>query len=68
MTAQIQSTNDNERRTPWQALRAWLTDIAEGMDYDPQEYANVMIRELWQKVELLETRVNELEGRDQHAA
>ena len=62
MTAQIRNTNDNERRTPWQALRAWLTAIDEGMNFDPFEYANSMVQLLAKRVELLEKRVNELDS------
>ncbi len=68
MTVQIETTNEDQNTTRWQTLRRWITAIDEGMNYDPQEHANGMIRHLWQKVEQLETRVNELEGRDERAA
>ncbi len=68
MTVQIETADEDQNTTRRQKLRAWITAIDEGMNYDPQEHANGMIRHLWQKVEQLETRVNELEGRDQRAA
>lgn len=62
MTAQIQTTNDNERRTPWQALRAWFTALDEGMNFDPHEYTNSMVQLLSKRMEQLETRMNELDS------
>ena len=68
MTVHTETADEDQKTIRWQTLRRWLTAIDEGMNYDPQEYANGMIRHLWQKVEQLETRVNELEGRDLRAA
>ncbi len=68
MTRQIETAVAEQNSSRWQKLQTWLTAIDEGMNYDPQERANGMIRHLWQKVEQLETRLSELEGRDQRAA
>ncbi len=68
MTAQTETTNVKQNLTPGRKLRAWLTTLEQAMAYDPQEHAAEMIRHLWQKVEQLESRVNELEARDQRAA
>jgi hypothetical protein len=63
MTIQVETVNKDQKRSRWHATKNWLTVIAEGMDYDPQEYANSMVRHLQQKVEQLESRVNEIEGK-----
>ncbi len=68
MTVQIETTNVKQNLTRGQKLRAWLTALDQAMAYDPQEHADAMTRHLWQKVEQLEIRVIELEGRDQRAA
>ena len=68
MTVQIEAADEDQKNTRLQKLRAWITAIDEGMNYDPQEHANGMIRHLWQKVEQLETRVNELQRNDKRTA
>ena len=68
MTIQARSTNHDQTTNRWQALKKWLKAIDEGMNYDPQEHAVAANRHLWQKVEQLETRINELEGLDQRVA
>ena len=68
MTVQIEAADEDQQYTRLQKLRAWITAIDEGMNYDPQEHANGMIRHLWQKVEQLETRVNELQRNDKRTA
>jgi hypothetical protein len=62
MTIQVETVNKDRKRSRWHTTKNWLTVIAEGMDYNPQEYANSMVRHLLQKVEQLERRVNEIEG------
>ena len=42
--------------------------LDQAMSYDPQEHRDVIAKTLWDKVAQLETRVNELEGRNQHVA
>ena len=63
MTVQVETVNKDRKRTQWDMMKRWLTAIDEGMNYDPQEYTNTMVRYLLQKVEQLETRVNELEDK-----
>ena len=63
MTVQVETVNNDRKRTHWRAMKRWLTAIDEGMNYDPQEYTNTTVRHLLQKVEQLETRVNELEDK-----
>ena len=38
------------------------------MSYDPHEHRDVIARTLWDKVAQLESRVNDLEGREQRVA
>ena len=61
MTVHAETANERRKSTPWQTLRKSLTAIYEGMNYDPHEYANEMVRHLFQEVEQLQTRVSELE-------
>jgi len=68
MTVQIETTNQDQTTSRWQTLKKWLRAIDESMNYDPQEHAAAANRHLWQKVEQLETRINELEGLDQRVA
>ena len=63
MTVQVETVNKDRKRTHWHTMKRWLTAIDEGMNYDPLEYTNTMVRHLLQKVEQLETRVNELEDK-----
>lgn len=42
--------------------------IEQAMSSDPQEHRDAIVKHLWEKVAQLETRVNELEGRNQHVA
>jgi len=63
MTVQVETLNEDRKHTRWQSIKKWLTAFDEGMNYDPHEYANTMVRNLLQKVEQLETRVNEIEDR-----
>ncbi len=61
MTAQIETVNKERKQTRWQTTMRWLKAFDSGIDYDPDEYASTMLRHLLQKVEQLETRVNEIE-------
>ena len=61
MTVQIETTNVEQNPTLGRKLRTWLTAIDQAIAYDPREHADTVIRQLWKKVEQLETRVNELE-------
>ena len=63
MTVQVESVNKDRKKTRWQTTKAWLMAIDKGMNYDPHEYANTMVRHLLQKVEQLEARVNEIEDK-----
>lgn len=63
MTVQVETVSKDHKQTRWQTTKRWLTAIDGGMNYDPHEYANTMVRLLLQKVEQLETRVNELEDK-----
>jgi len=68
MKAKIETTKEEGKRSRWQRPAASLTAIDQAMSYDPQEHRDATVKHLWKKVEQLETRVNELEGRDQRAA
>lgn len=68
MTVQIETSKVKQSFTRGHKLRAWLTTLDQAMAYDPQEHRDATVTHLWKKVEQLETRVNELEGRDQRAA
>ncbi len=46
-------------------LQAWLTAFEQAMNYDPQENTDTIIRHFRDEVAQLETRVIELEGRNQ---
>lgn len=65
MTVPTETRNEDQKTTAWQTLRHWLTAIDEGIHYDPQEHTREFVKHLWQKVEGLEARVNELEGCNQ---
>lgn len=64
MTVQVEALSEDRTQTRWQSIKLWLNAIEGAMDYDPHEYANTMVRQLTQKVEQLETRVNEIESGD----
>jgi len=61
MPAQVETRNADKKHTRWHAMKRWLKQVDEGMNYDPQERANTMIRQLSRKIEQLGTRVNEVE-------
>lgn len=68
MTEKIEITNAGDNRSRWQKLTAALAAIDQAMSYDPQEHRDVIAKTLWDKVAQLETRVNDLEGREQRVA
>ncbi len=61
MFAQVETKNTGQRHTRWHTMKRWLRDVDEGMNYDPQEHANALIKLLSRKIERLEARVNEIE-------
>ena len=63
MTVQVETVNKDRQQSRWHTTKNWLMTIDEGMKYDPHEDANTMVRHLLQKVEQLETRVNEIEDK-----
>lgn len=63
MTVQTKTAIEDRAQTRWQTIKRWLTAIDEGMNYDPHEYANTNVRHLLQKVEQLEARVAQVEGK-----
>ena len=63
MTVQVETLNGDRTHARWQSIKKWLTAIDDAMNYDPNEYADTMVRNLSKKVEQLETRVNEIEDR-----
>jgi hypothetical protein len=63
MTVQVETVNKARKQSHWQTTKRWLMAIDENMNHDPHEYANTMVRHLLQKIEQLETRVNEIEDK-----
>ena len=68
MTGQIESAIAEQNPSRWQKLLAWLTAFEQAMAYDPQEHTDATIRELREEVARLETRVIELEERNERTA
>ena len=68
MTTKTENCKAEDNRSRWQKLTTSLTALDQAMSYDPQEHRDATVKHLWKKVEQLETRVNELEGRDLRAA
>jgi len=68
MTTNIEVTKKENRRSRWQKLTTSFMAMDQAMSYDPQEHRDAIVKHLWEKVAQLETRVNELEGRNQHVA
>ena len=68
MTTNIEVTKKENRRSRWQKLTASFMAMDQAMSYDPQEHRDAIVKHLWEKVAQLETRVNELEGRNQRVA
>ncbi len=68
MATNIEVTKKEYRRSRWQKLTASFMAIEQAMSYDPQEHRDAIVKHLWEKVAQLETRVNELEGRNQRVA
>ena len=63
MTVQIETVNNDRNQSRWNTTKRWLKAIDASMNHDPNEYADTVIRHLLQKIEQLETRVNEIEAR-----
>lgn len=68
MTGQIESAIAEQNPSRWQKLLAWLTAFEQAMAYDPQEHTDATIRQLREEVARLETRVIELEERNERTA
>jgi uncharacterized protein YceH (UPF0502 family) len=68
MTGQIESAIEEQIPSRWQKLLAWLTAFEQAMAYDPQEHTDATIRQLREEVARLETRVIELEERNERTA
>ncbi len=52
----------------WHRLMARLATFEQAKTFNPHERTDANVNHLWHKVEILETRVNELAGRDQKIA
>ena len=65
MTGQIETAIAEQNPSRWQKLKAWLTTFEQAMAYGHLEYTDESIRHLREEVARLETRVIELEGRNQ---
>ena len=65
MTRQIETAVAERNSSRWQKLQAWLTAFEHAMNYDPQENTDTTIRHFRDEAAQLETRVIELEGRNQ---
>ncbi len=65
MTGQIETPIAEQNPSRWQKLLARLTAFEQAMNYDPRAHTDATIRHLRQEVARLETRVAELEGRNQ---
>ncbi len=61
MTGQIELAVEEQNPTRWQKIATWLTNFEEAINYDPQAHANARIKYLSERLERLESRVNELE-------
>ena len=68
MTVQIKTAFAEQNPSRWQKTLARLAAFEQAMAYDLHEHTDAIVSHLWHKVEKLETRVNELEGRDQRIA
>ena len=63
MTVQVGTLNEDRKQTRWQSIKRWLTAINDAMNYDPQEYADTVVRQLVRKTEQLESRMHEIESK-----
>ena len=68
MTVQNESAYTEQNPSRWQKLMTQLATFEQAMTYNPHEHTDANVSHLWRKVGILETRVNELEGRDQQVA
>lgn len=59
MTQETKSATRNDSR--WNKLIAPLVAVGAAISYDPREQADAVIKEIGHKLELLESRVQELE-------
>ncbi len=65
MTGQFETPTAEQNPSRWQKLMAWLTAFEQAMAYDLREYTDATIRRLRAEVAQFETRVIELEQRNQ---
>ncbi len=65
MTEQTKTAMPNQSPSRWRKLMTSLETLDQAMSYDPQEHRDAIIKQLWQRVEQLEIRVNELESSDE---
>ena len=68
MIVQNETVFAEQNASRWQKLMARLATFEQSMNYNPHEHTDANVSHLWRKVSILETRVNELEGRDQRVA
>ncbi len=68
MTVQTETAFVKQNPSRWQKLMARRATFEPAMTYHPHEHTDANVGHLWHKVEKLETRVNELEGRDPRIA
>ncbi len=68
MTVRNETSFAEQSPPRWKKLMARLADFEQAMTYHPHEHANANVSHLWHKIEKLETRVRELEGRDRRVA
>ena len=68
MTTKTENISEGGNRSRWQNMTTTLKAINEAMSYDPEEHRDAAVRNLWEKVSLLETRVSDMETRDKRVA
>jgi hypothetical protein len=68
MTTKTENISEGGNRSRWQNITTTLKAISEAMSYDPEEHRDAAVRNLWEKVSLLETRVSDMETRDKRVA
>ncbi len=68
MIIQNETAFAEQNPSRWQKMLGRLAIFEQAMTYNPHEHTDANVSHLWRKVGILETRVNELEGRDQRVA
>ncbi len=68
MTTQNETAFTVQNPLRWHKLMARLATFEQSMTFNAHEHINANVNHLWHKIEILESRVNELEGRDQQVA